>query len=169
MTARAFVDPGTTSCGYVILDDRKFIASGVVTASTKQKNRHLWMATQVTNRMNPWLITALVCEEPKLSGRFQSRGQSTMDRFIGALQALCYERQDTSEFVYVHPMTLKAYYKAARTDKLDMALKVGEILDESCHEALAAAIEAERFDETDAFAIAGWWLGTAFKELKEAE
>ena len=157
-----FVDPGVNSSGMVLMEDNKLILSKTIeTKKGVKPNQLVNMAWQIATTINKacWgdtpELSLLVYEEPNLSGRFLSRSQRTMDRFIGALMYAVNDRGGCLEFVGVHPMTLKAFYGAARTDKLDMAIKAGGLLPPDFQEALLEAIEKEEFDTTDAFALAG--------------
>jgi len=159
-----YIDPGVNATGLVaIADDLCLISKTLVTKKTDKPNQAVRMADNVIKELERIIplvspmgdhIIRLVYEEPNLSGRFLSRSQRTMDTYIGALQGLLYQRFDCKSFTPVHPMTLKSFYKAARTDKLDMALKAGQFLPLNAQEALTEAIENEEFDVTDAFALA---------------
>lgn len=169
MKLELFIDPGVNSSGLVLFasDDSTCFCityKTVTTKKTDKPNQAVRMAdnaAKVIERLLPVISPKsdytldLIYEEPNLSGRFLSRSQRTMDLYIGALQALLYTKFNCRSFTPVHPMTLKSFYSAARTDKLDMALKAGQFLPEDAQEYLTLAIENEEFDVTDAFSLAG--------------
>lgn len=145
------IDPSTTVLGYAEFINGILIASKSVKRPEKEHRiaRSVEMLSALTQSMA--LANEVVCEEPKLSGRFQSKGQSTIDRLLGMIEYSAYQCGSTVN--YLHPMTIKSYFGAVKTDKLDMALKAGEYLDESEQSIMADAISREAYDETDAICI----------------
>ena len=91
----------------------------------------------------------IVCEEPFLRGP----ANTSMARFLGALENIF-----NGELNYIHPMTVKAFFK--EREKLDVAIAAGAYLKtDREQDILAHQISKEAWDATDAIAI-----GIAFME-----
>lgn len=162
-----FIDPGVNSAGVVLYEGSQCIlARPIVTTKLAKPTQFCAMASAIRVAVASKIdkVDLTVYEEPNLSGRFLSRSQRTMDRFIGALHQEISQHLHCKDFIGIHPMTLKAFFQATKTDKLDMAIKAGQMLPAQSQEILAEAIRTEAFDVTDAFALAAKY----FQENKSA-
>lgn len=142
------IDPGSNKLGLAFFIAGKLVATKTLTTDKLTPlDRRLDMA----DKLEVFIDTnTVVSEEPLLLGR----NNNAMQRLLGYLEFVT-----AGQVKWVHPMTLKAFTGSGSNDKLEMALAIGERLDDNEQEVLASAINREAFDESDAVAVGMWALG----------
>lgn len=142
------IDPGSNKLGLAFFISGCLIATKTLTTTEKTP---LERRLDMVNKLEVFTqeIDQVVSEEPLLLGR----NNNGMQRLLGYIEFI------TGGTVgFVHPMTLKKFTGSGSSDKLDMALAVGEKLSEKEQDIMADAINREAFDETDAIAVGMWAL-----------
>lgn len=151
------IDPSSSSLGYAL-----FTKAGDLVAAGSVKStlpggalKRFEITTKLAEAVKRDPLTTLVCEEPKLGGRWQTASQTGMDKLLGQLEFWFLDNYGVSEVSYFHPMTIKAQIGGSgKASKLDVALGAGEFLSsEDEKEVLAKLIDEEDFDATDAIAV----------------
>lgn len=142
------LDPASHHFGVAFFINKKLIATKTLHSDKKTP---LERRLDMIDKLEP-LISGnkrIISEEPLLLGK----NNSGMQRLLGYIEFIT-----AGQVNWVHPMTLKAFTGSGDNDKLEMALAIGERLDEQEQEILADAVRREAFDETDAVAVGLWAL-----------
>lgn len=149
------IDPASSSLGYALFLEGLLVEAGSVKSSfTPPYKRRFDIINELHIKTYTYSPSVLVCEEPKLGGRFQTASQTAMDKLLGQIEYYFLNDREVEEIFYYHPMTLKAQIGGSgKSSKLEVALGAGEILrSDKEKEIVAKLIEAEDFDATDAIA-----------------
>lgn len=156
------IDPASSSMGYALFNDEGIlIEAGTLEAGGTGAHRRLDMAGQLGDILDrapkDGYIKTIAMEEPKLSGRYQSKSQSSMDKLLGHIEFVCltsgFDAYDR-EIYYYHPMTVKSFCGHGSKDKLEVAMFCGEWVEtEREKELIAKLIDNEEWDATDAIAV----------------
>ncbi len=142
------IDPGSNKLGLAFFISGCLIATKtLLTDKQTPLERRLDMADKLAVFTEE--VDNIASEEPLLLGL----NNNFMQRLLGYIELLTEGRVKM-----VHPMTLKKFTGSGSSDKLDMALAIGEKLNEAEQNILADAVNREAFDETDAVAVGLWAL-----------
>lgn len=143
------IDPGSNKCGLAFFINGLLVATKTLLTDKKTPiERRLDIADKLSVFMET--VDSVASEEPFLQGQ----NNNGMQRLLG-----CIELLTNGKVSMVHPMTLKKFTGSGSSDKLEMALAVGEKFNtEAEQEILADAINREAWDETDAIAVGLWAL-----------
>jgi len=146
------IDPGSNKCGLAYFEADKLVSTDTVTSNeTTPLLRRLDIAWQLEELLKT--SDKVICEEPLLLGR----NNNGMQRLLGYIEFLTAE--SGIPLTFVHPMTLKKFMGSGSSDKLEMALSAGRMVEsDSEQEILADAIGREAYDETDAVCIGLWGI-----------
>lgn len=143
------IDPGSNKFGLAFFINGCLVATKtLLTTEITPLKRRLDMIDKLSVFVET--VDKVVSEEPFLQGQ----NNNGMQRLLGGIELLT-----NGSVQFVHPMTLKKFTGSGSSDKLDMALSIGERLTEKEQEILADAINREAFDETDAICVGLWALG----------
>lgn len=161
------IDPASSSCGFALFyPDGELFDLGHVRSKGLGVSARYSISTQILQLVARFSPSVMVCEEPKLGGRFQTTSQTGMDKLLGQLEYMMLSNFTTlGGIYYYHPMTIKSTVGGSgKASKLDVALGCGEFLtSEVAQELLSSAIKIEDFDATDAVATG---LTYILKEVK---
>lgn len=138
------IDPASYSMGLAWFMDGRLVATKTIKSD---KDTPLSRRLDMADKLAVFIETAdkIVSEEPLLLGR----NNNSMQRLLGYIELLT-----NGDATMIHPMTVKKFTGSGTSDKLEMALSVGEMLEtDDEKEILADAISREAMDETDAVAI----------------
>lgn len=142
------VDPGSNKLGLAFFISGCLIATKtLISTEITPLKRRLDMVDKLSVFVET--VDKVASEEPFLQGQ----NNTGMQRLLGGIELLT-----NGNVQFVHPMTLKKFTGSGSSDKLDMALAIGERLTEKEQEILADAINREAWDETDAVAVGMWAL-----------
>lgn len=143
------IDPASNKTGLAFFIDEVLVATKTITSDgSTPLARRLSMASKI----EPFIETVdkISTEEPHLMG-VNANG---MNRLLGYIEFMT-----KGKITMVHPMTLKKFTGSGSSDKLEMALAIGQMLKtDQEQEILANAIIREAWDETDAVAVGLWAL-----------
>jgi Holliday junction resolvasome RuvABC endonuclease subunit len=141
------IDPGSNKCGLAFFKDGKLVSTK--TLETKAKTP-IARRLEVAAKLQYEDLSSAVSEEPLLMGR----NNNYMQRLLGMIELLT-----LGEVKWVHPMSVKSFCGSGKSDKLDVALAAGEMLEsEEEKEKLAQIIEREAWDESDAVAVGLYFI-----------
>lgn len=149
MTSLLAIDPGSNKLGLAWFNNGKLVSTETLTTSASTPTaRRLEVGEKLANYVHS---SEIASEEPFLLGR----NNNGMQRLLGYIEWLT-----RGKVSFYHPMVVKKFTGSGTSDKLEMALAVGEMLEtEAEKEILADAINREAYDETDAVCIGLTHLG----------
>ena len=151
------IDPATSSCGFALFyPDGTLFDAGHVTSSGSSYSARFEIVIKLDELVKRFSPTILICEEPKLGGRFQTNSQTGMDKLLGQIEYWALKELSSKlPIYYFHPMTIKSIVGGSgKASKLDVAMGCGEYIKTAYEQnLLASLILVEDFDATDAVAV----------------
>lgn len=143
MSSLLAIDPGSNKLGLAwFVNGKLSFTETLTTTAATPTARRLEVGEKLANYVHS---SEIASEEPLLLGR----NNNGMQRLLGYIEWIT-----RGKVAFYHPMTVKKFTGSGSSDKLEMALAVGEILEtDEEREVLADAINREAYDETDAVCI----------------
>jgi len=139
MSSLLAIDPGSNKLGLAWFSSGVLIAAKtLVTSKTSPLERRLDMANKIAEFVD--LVDDVASEEPLLLGR----NNNFMQRLLGYIELLT-----NGKVWMIHPMTLKKFMNSGTSDKLDMALAAGKMLQSEDEKEILAKLITEELEKPD--------------------
>ena len=146
------IDPGINKCGIA------FITKTHIATETIENPKDINFVCKVNTilrhmeeQLQNWFFAdfEIYCEDPYLPGK----AHDNMKKLIGIIEF--YFQKPRSQVQLIHPMSLKKYFGSGKLDKKELAQKLVDRKGiKGYAKYIKKLIEQEKWDETDALALA---------------